>query len=361
MPRLLSLFLVLLVSITASAATHAEGHSHSHGSAVADTHRDTNHSSGVVHHEAGHADPHAAMHHGGDTHGGEHGGEHSKGDVVKHNIEHHLVDATVLELPGLRLDLEGLKFRLPFLDGMHSSTAEGNPIIVWRSDSEAGEAWFVLSKHELFMLLAVLVLLLGLLPVRGRIGQPRVHGWANFIESMIVFIRDEVVLPNTGEEGRRHMPFFLTVFFFILTMNLLGLIPFGASATGNLTVTAALALCAFGLIQWAGIRQHGFVGYFKGLVPHGVPIVLVLPLWVIEVFGLFTKPFALCVRLFANMMAGHAVIAAFLGLILVPLIAIASVPGSVAITLLELFVAFLQAYVFTMLTAIFAGGAIHQH
>ena len=144
-------------------------------------------------------------------------------------------------------------------------------------------------------------------------------------------------------------------------MNLLGMLPFGASATGNLSVTAGLAVVAFFGIQIAGIREHGFIQHFKGLMPGGVPIMVAPILLPIEILGMFTKPFALCVRLFANMMAGHAVLSAFMGLILVPLLALGIVPFATTLNILELFVAFLQAYVFVMLTAIFVGGALHQH
>ena len=308
---------------------------------------------------AGHGDAPAAHGEAAGGHGGGHG--ESGGEKVRHVIEHHLTDATKLELPFLHVDLSKWKIRAPFLDGFHAATETGNPLINWMVKDASGKAFIPVTKHLVFMWLAFALVLIVMLAARRTAGSAAPKGVGNFIEVFILFIRDEVVLPNTGEEGRRFMPFFLTVFFFILFMNLLGMVPFGSSATGNLSVTAGLALCAFALMQWAGIREHGFWGHYKALMPHGVPIAIAPILVPIEFLGLFTKPFALCVRLFANMMAGHAVIAAFLGLILVPLIALASVPVSVAISMLELFVAFLQAYIFTMLTAIFAGSFIHQH
>ncbi len=308
-----------------------------------------------VHH--GHGESHAES---ADGHGGGHE-DHSVGAIIKHNIEHHLVDQPEFELFGFPIDLSHLKVRVPFLDGIHRATAEGNPVILWRVQDEDGRAYFMLSKHMLFMLFAVALVLLMVLPVRNKAGKPGVRGWANVIEALVVFVRDEMVLPNTGEEGRKYMPYFLTVFFFILLMNLLGMLPWGSSATGNLSVTAGLAFCSFILIQWAGIREHGFVGYFKGLIPHGVPWPVLIILAPVELLGLITKPFALCVRLFANMMAGHAVLTAFLGLIIVPVLAIPCVAVAVAISMMEIFVAFLQAYIFTLLTAIFTGTAIHQH
>jgi len=188
-------------------------------------------------------------------------------------------------------------------------------------------------------------------------------GIANLLETIIVFLRDEVILPSMGEEaGKRYLPFLLTIFFFILFCNLLGLIPYGASATGNVTVTAALALMAFTMIQLGGIRDHGLKHHFQNLVPHGIPVWLLPVMIPVEILGQFTKPFALCIRLFANMTAGHIVILSFLGLVAIfqsVFVAFVSVPFALFISLLELFIAFLQAYIFTMLTSLFMGMAIH--
>lgn len=300
---------------------------------------------------------------GHDTHGDAHGGgaEQGVGGIVKGVMEHHLVDSGHLELPFLDLHLDHLKIRLPFLDGFYQATSHGNPLIHWMVQDDHGRAWFMLTKHMIFIGVAFVLVLLVMIAARRTAGTASPKGIGNLIEFFIVFLRDEVILPNTGPEGRRYLPFFLTVFFFILFMNLLGMVPWGASATGNLSVTAGLALCAFVLMQWAGIREHGFFGHFKGLMPGGVPLFVAPILVPIEFLGMFTKPFALCVRLFANMMAGHAVIAAFMGLIITPVLAFANIPVAVAIGALELFVAFLQAYIFTMLTAIFTGAFIHQH
>jgi F-type H+-transporting ATPase subunit a len=288
--------------------------------------------------------------------------EEGIGGIVKEVMQHHLTDSAHLQLPLIpEIDLSRLRIPLPFLDGVYRATREGNPLVSWMVQSEDGHAYLMLSKHLVFMCLAIALLLLLLLAARRSAGSAAPRGAGNLVEAFVVFIRDGVVLPNTGEEGRPYLPFFLTVFFFILTMNLLGLVPFGSSATGNLSVTAGLALCAFGMMQWAGIRAHGLGGHLKGLMPHGVPLFVAPILLPIEFLGMFTKPFALCVRLFANMMAGHAVIAAFMGLIVVPVLALTNVPVAVAIGLLELFVAFLQAFIFTMLTAIFTGSFIHQH
>jgi len=340
MARLI-LILGCLVSLLASPPRAEEGHDGSHPDAVE-----------------------AAAGHGADTQGGHAAGGHGGGgvgDVVRGVMQHHLTDSDHLELPLVSFDLSGLVIPLPFLDGVFQATGNDTPLINWMVKSDDGRAYLMLSKHMIFITVAFVLVLLLLLAARRTAGSPAPRGVGNLVESLIVYIRDGVVLPNTGEEGRPYLPFFLTVFFFILTMNLLGLVPFGSSATGNLSVTAGLALCAFGMMQVAGIRAHGLAGHLKGLMPHGVPLAVAPILLPIEFLGMFTKPFALCVRLFANMMAGHAVIAAFVGLIVVPALALTNLPVVVAIGLLELFVAFLQAYIFTMLTAIFSGAFIHQH
>lgn len=187
-------------------------------------------------------------------------------------------------------------------------------------------------------------------------------GLANLFEVIVVFIRDEVVLPNMGEHGRKYMPFFLTVFFFILFCNLIGLVPYSATATGNISVTAALAMISFAVMIGAGIANNGVFGYFKSLIPSGVPAPLLILLIPLEIVSLLVRPFALCVRLFANMTGGHVAILVFLSLIIIlqsEWVAIAAVPFAVAIYLLEILVGFVQAFVFTLLTTVFVGMAAH--
>lgn len=189
------------------------------------------------------------------------------------------------------------------------------------------------------------------------------RGIGNFIEAIIVFIRDEVVVPNMGKEGVRMLPFFLTLFFFILFANLFGLIPFMAQPTKNINVTTGLALISFMTTQAMGIKKNGFIGYFKGLVPHGVPIFVLPIMIVVEFIGLFTKPFALLMRLFANITAGSIIVLSLIGLIFIMSWAgvVIAVPFSLFIYLLEIFVSLIQAYIFTMLSAVFINMAMHQH
>jgi F-type H+-transporting ATPase subunit a len=221
-----------------------------------------------------------------------------------------------------------------------------------------------ITKHVVFLWVVgvFLILLLGVVARLNRShGIPR--GLGNLIEVLIVFIRDEVVLPTIGKEGLRLMPFFLTIFFFILLCNLIGLVPYGSTATGNISVTATLAIISFIVIQAAGIVENGFVGYFRGLIPPGVPVFVLPVMIVVELIGLFTKPFALCIRLFANMTAGHIVILSLISLIFL-FRSVAVAPVSIAfalfINLLEIFIALLQAYIFTMLSALFVSLAVHQ-
>ncbi len=222
-----------------------------------------------------------------------------------------------------------------------------------------------ITKHVFFMWLASLILVTFLYFVaRSYRRQTVPHGIANLIEVFVVFIRDEIVLSVIGKEGLKYLHYFLSLFFFILLCNLLGLVPYGATATGNLAVTGGLAFLSFILIQIAGIRKHGLIGYYKGLVPHGVPGFVAPVMFIVEFLGLFAKAFALTVRLFANMTAGHIVILSLIGLIFVfksILVAPISIAFAIFISLLEILVAFIQAYIFTMLTALFVGLSIHQH
>lgn len=226
-----------------------------------------------------------------------------------------------------------------------------------------GPVALAITKHTLMLWVAA-GLLVVTLPLLAR-GWPLVpSGMRGLLETFVVFIRDEIVLPNTGEEGRPYVPYFLTLFFFILVVNLLGMVPGSATATGNIAVTAALAGCTFVLINLAGIREHGFVHHVKNFIPHGLPVWLVPLMLPLEIIGLVTKCFALTIRLFANMIAGHIVILAFLSMIFMfgsIFVAPISVGAAVGLSLLEIFVCFLQAYIFTLLTSIFVGASLHPH
>ncbi len=215
-----------------------------------------------------------------------------------------------------------------------------------------------------FQWIAMLLLLVILFPMGRKYKKSGVRpsrGFFNAMEALVVYVRDEIVLPNTGEEGKKMMPIFLTFFFFIFTMNVVGLVPGGHTATGSLNVTAGLAIVAFFVIQLAAIFKNGLGGWLKHLTG-GVPVWLWPIMVPVEVLGLFTKPFALCVRLFANMTAGHVILLSLIGLVFVSGVFIPVTIGfSLFINILELLVVFLQAYIFTMLTAVFTGIGMASH
>jgi F-type H+-transporting ATPase subunit a len=229
------------------------------------------------------------------------------------------------------------------------------------------------TRHVTFLFAAMGLVALLLIPMGrryargvGRTSAPR-GLLQNMLETLVVYIRDEVAKPNLGPNYRKYMPYLLTAFFFILTANLLGLVPFGATATSNIAVTAVLAVFTFVITQLSGTRD-----YWRHIfAPPGVPA-FVMPILVpIEILGLFTKPFALAIRLFANMTAGHLVILNFIGLIFIIRglfgdaagwgTSVPAVAMAVFIYGLELLVAFIQAYVFTVLSALFIGMASAEH
>jgi len=211
---------------------------------------------------------------------------------------------------------------------------------------------------------AISALMLLTLPLLARSWPLVTSGPRAALEVFVVFIRDQVVIPCVGPEGRPMVPYFLTLFFFVLLNNLAGFIPFSATPTSNISVTAGLAICTFFLINIVGIRKHGSVSYVKNFLPHGVPWWLTPMIFPLEVLGLFTRAFALCMRLFANMMAGHIVILAFLCLSFILQflwVSVITVPMAVVLSCLELLICFLQAYIFTFLTAVFVGASVNPH
>ena len=225
------------------------------------------------------------------------------------------------------------------------------------------------SKHLLFFgIVALLVILIVRLALRQYDSRRVPRGLGAAVESLVVFIRDDIAEKNIGHDGHRFVSLLCSFFFFILTAALFGLLPYSATSTGNLSVTLALATISFLAQQWGGISKNGVVGHFGHLVPAGMPVFL-LPIMIpVEILSMFTKPFALMVRLFANMLAGHMVITALL--MLIPLMAQIHVAAGLAIApvslllalfimMLELLVAFIQAYIFTLLTAIFIGMYVH--
>jgi F-type H+-transporting ATPase subunit a len=270
------------------------------------------------------------------------------------DIVHHIGNAQEIELPFLGV------YQLPHFPPIHI----GNLAIDLSP-----------TKHLVFMLLAAtLVTLVFVLTARAVAraqarGKPAT-GFAGAMEATALYIRQEVILPNVGHHGEGFVPYLLTLFFFILAMNLLGLLPWGATATGNIAVTAALALMSFITIEIAGMRALGAKGYLQTIfyLPPGLPTalkpVMLIIMTPVEIIGKLSKPFALAVRLFANMTAGHVLVLALIGLTFLFQSYVVGIGASVlatAIMLLELFVAFLQAFVFTLLTSVFIGLMRAEH
>lgn len=272
-------------------------------------------------------------------------------------ITPHITDGSHLEIPWI-LPPFHLSFELPHWEPVHIGA-----VAIDLSPT----------RHVVFLIIASL-LTMGMLLFAASAsrrqhrerGTPK--GFAGALEAMVLYLRNEVAMPNLGHGGEKYVPFVLTLFFFILFANMLGLLPGGSTATGNIAVTATLAIITFIVIEIAGMRALGW-GYLNTVVywPHDMPLAMKLPMTFImtpvEIIGKFTKPFALAIRLFANMTAGHIVVLALIGLIftfggaggLTAYVAIAPLLMAVAIMLLEIFVALLQAFIFTLLSAVFIG------
>ena len=292
---------------------------------------------------------------------------HEKVDTSTYILE-HVADSPEVEFQVPLSDKEFIihfpTWRIPLKAGACPASAEEPASL------SAGCLDISLTKHAFWMLVgSVIVVLLFTFGANRNPKQQVPHGpRQNLLEMLVVFVRNEIAIPNIGkEEGPRYTPYLLSVFFFILTLNLLGLVPWASTATGNLGVTLALALCTFILTQFASVKAAGVGGYFKHMTG-GAPW-WIWPIMIpVEILGLFTKPFALMLRLFANMLAGHIVLFSLLGLIFIighVAVSVVAVPFAIFIYLLELFVAFLQAYIFTMLSALFIGMGVamghHEH
>jgi F-type H+-transporting ATPase subunit a len=223
-----------------------------------------------------------------------------------------------------------------------------------------------ITTHIVMMIFAALTVCLFFLPIARRYVEVP-FGLRNFLEPVLLFIRDEMVYPNMGEkDGRTYLPYFWSIFFFILTCNLIGLLPspFGITATGNFNVTGALAVMTLMVGVVGGSVKKGAAGYWLGLIPPGMPpgpggALLKVFIFFLEVIGLIARHVALMIRLFANMTAGHAILAVLaMWLTLTPgmlPIRLFQAMGSVAMISFEIFIALVQAYIFTILSAIYIG------
>jgi len=280
-------------------------------------------------------------------------------------------------------------FSLSNLVSHHLSDA-----VLWHF--EVGGIDLSITKRVVMMWISAALMFMVFIPaarIIAKNGFKKPTRFTGMVEVLVNFIRHDVGEATMGHHSKSYEPYLLTLFFFVLFGNLLGLIPslgeianlvlvlFGSSSgaehelplvvklwpgttpTGDIGVTATLAVFSFLAILLSGFAYQG-VAFIKNIVPAGIPILIWPLMWVIEAIGMITKPFALAIRLLANMTAGHMIILVFLGFIfqfqsysVIPV----SIAGSVAIYLLEIFVAFLQAYIFVFLTALFVAGAQHRH
>ncbi|HEX6588194.1 MAG TPA: F0F1 ATP synthase subunit A [Longimicrobiales bacterium] len=281
---------------------------------------------------------------------------------IKEMILHHLADSTEWEVGPWVV-------HLPQFEPVHLG-----PLVLD----------FSITKHILFMFIAAILVAAILIWSGTKARRARAagagegpRGATNIVEAIVLYIRDEVALRNIGHGGEKFVPYIVAVFFFILFMNLLGLVPWGASPTGNISVTAALAILTFIIVEIAGMRELGAAGYAKTIfyAPEGISgfgkVLMLAIMTPVEFLGKLTKPFALAIRLYANMTAGHAVVLALTGLIVLAvtsgillvqlLVPVAPLVMAIAIMVLEIFVALLQAYIFAMLSSVFIGLIRHAH
>ncbi len=333
--------------------------------------------------------------HGEEAHAAaeEHGAVNTK-EGVKEFVDHHLkdshyfnffADAEVGEHYGFPLPVilwdNGLKVfsASEFHHGEELAKIDGNyyklyHTKIYKTDAEGTITYgehgfpdnerpldFSITKNVIAMIAASLLLFLffwGLARNYKKSNLPK--GFGRVLEPLVLYVRDDIAKPNIGPKYKKYMSFLLTIFFFILLLNLFGMTPLGINVTGNIAVTFGLALITFIIVQFSG-NKH----YWKHIfwMP-GVPVPMKIILMPIEILGMFTKPFALMIRLFANMTAGHVVVMSLLGLIFIFQNWIAGPTFflfTIFISVIELLVAFLQAYIFTLLSALYIGMAVEEH
>lgn len=241
---------------------------------------------------------------------------------------------------------------------------------------------FVLTNYIFFLFIAILLLSIVMFIAVRKLSLVPKSKLSNAVEALAQFVRDDIATAMIGHDGPKYFPFLATMFFFILMNNILGLIPGCKPGTGTMGVTVALSTTVFIFFNAVGFKNQGFWGYIKSFAPKGVPFPINLVVWAIEVFSAFLRIFTLAVRLFANMYAGHIILGIFAiltALFVEPLIeairvshgvggaAVAALPALGWLTLmtalyaLEVLVAFVQAYVFTILSAVYIGAAAHEH
>jgi F-type H+-transporting ATPase subunit a len=259
---------------------------------------------------------------------------------VGEHIMHHILDANYIELP-----FSSYRIQLPH-------------IVIAGYD-------FSITRNVVMMWIASAILLALFISAARRTRKAAVpSGMPNALEAMVVYVRDEIARKTIDPHyADRYVGYLLTAFFFILACNLLGMIPGMSTPTSSISVTATLAGFTFVISQAGGIRNYGVLGHFKNLVPHGLPWYILPIILVVEIISTLARPFALAIRLFANMTAGHVIIVSLISLVfLLKSVWVGvgmSVPFSLFVYALEILVAFLQAFIFTMLSSLFIGLAVH--
>jgi F-type H+-transporting ATPase subunit a len=322
------------------------------------------------------------------TEAGHHAAAEEKFDPTVTILEHisdahswHLWGHTSLPLPVILYTPQGLEVfssanlmdehhaPKPYTGKYYTYVNEHEHIKVLKADGTVDESVsildFSITKNVAAMFISVILILVIFISVAGsykkRVGKAP-KGLQSWLEPLIVFVRDDIARPNIGYKYEKFMPLLLTIFFFIWFNNLLGLVPIfpgSANVTGNIAVTMVLAFIVLVVVNINGNKY-----YWAHIFKPDVPFWLLPIMWVVEIIGVFSKPFALMVRLFANITAGHIIVLSLISLIFI-FKTLAIAPVSVAFVLfmdvLELLVAFLQAFIFTMLTALFIGTAVEEH
>ena len=258
---------------------------------------------------------------------------------VGEHIMHHILDANYIEVP-----FTSIHIPLPHIQiAGYDFSITRNVVMMWIASA------------------IVLTLFISAARRTRRAAVP--SGMPNALEAMVLYVRNEIARKTIDPHyADRYVGYLLTAFFFILACNLLGMIPGLSTPTSSISVTATLAAFTFLISQGGGIRNYGVLGHFKNLVPHGLPVAILPVILVVEIISMLARPFALAIRLFANMTAGHVVIISLISLIFVlksVFVAGMSVPFALFVYTLEILVAFLQAFIFTMLSSLFIGLAVH--
>ncbi|MBX0334880.1 F0F1 ATP synthase subunit A [Pontibacter sp. HSC-14F20] len=308
------------------------------------------------------------------------GGEFKPGDMITHHIADdytwHFADGVTLYLPVILIDNGTPKVfsSSNFYDENHAVVPYDGYMLshghIYRADASGQQAAdqsslldFSITKNVASLFISVALLLVVFFTIAGSYAKGKGRapkGIQSFFEPIIIFIRDEIAKANIGPKYERYMPYLLTIFFFIWFNNLLGLMPGGANLTGNIAVTLVLATMTLLITVFSGNKSY----WSHIFATPGVPTWLAPIMIPVELIGILTKPFSLMVRLFANITAGHIIILSLFSLIFIfesIFVAPLSVAFAIFMFFLELFVALLQAYIFTLLSAMYFGGAVEEH